>query len=123
MTQYTPEVEEIVEEFREKFISPKDVFRDLQAELSVEGWLQRTLTTLLNQAEEEKKRAVEEERERIHQAFLNEFAGAGELWFPYVSEYDNSITKEDTIRVAQEYWENIMKALTPTISSDKTDGL
>lgn len=71
----TKDIEEIVEEFDKEFSEPLcwnagNVHRAdwMECNDEIKDWLRTTLTTLLTQAEEEKKRAVEEEKTEINEA-------------------------------------------------------
>ena len=53
------------------------------------------------------EKAVEAERERIRKNFYDEFAGAGELWFPYIG--CGVSTKEEEEREVDGYWKDVSK--------------
>lgn len=63
---------------------------------------------------------VEKERELIKQAFIKEYRGSGEVWFPYESE--GNCTKEEEQKATEDEWDSVMeqyKALVTNHSQEK----
>lgn len=50
---------------------------------------------------------VEKERELIKQAFIKEYRGSGEQWFPYESE--GNCTKEEEQEAIEREWDEVME--------------
>lgn len=110
----TIDVEGVMEEFDSRFfIAGKNAYGEekpllFPAKVEVRDWLHATLTTLLNQAEEEKQKAVEEERERIKNIILRRTE---------IPKGARNPTRDAVVILGEELVELISQ--TPTISSDK----
>jgi len=54
-------------------------------------------------------KTLKAERERVHQAFVRNYRGAGEVWFPYESK--GNCTKEEELEAVENEWQNVLDEL------------